>query len=62
MLIGNNRAKICFFCDKHDESVAIYLKKTTMHMEQKDLKKKLFYEVLIVILMIFLLVLIFSNI
>jgi hypothetical protein len=62
MLNGNNRAKICFFCVKQEGGVVIYLERTTMCMEQKDLNNKLFYEVLIVILMIFLLVLIFNII
>lgn len=62
MLISYNRAKICFFCDKHDYGLVIYLESTTMLMKQKDLTKKLFYELLIVVLMVFLLVLIFNNI
>jgi hypothetical protein len=62
MLIGNNRAKICFFCVKKDEGVVIYLKRTTMHMKQKDFKKKLLYEILLVTFMFILLVLILNNI
>lgn len=62
MLIGYNSFKLCIFCVKKSEGVQIYLESTTMNMKQKDFTKKLFYEILIVLFMVVLLLLIFDNI